>query len=42
MSIAETSNISLEDIDKIFLPPEMQDYASRNHSVAQVEHSNSR
>lgn len=32
----ETSNISLEDIDKIFLPPEMQDYASRHNSIAQV------
>jgi len=32
----ETSNISLEDIDKIFLPPEMQDYASRNNSLAQA------
>lgn len=31
----ETSNISLEDIDKIFLPPDMQEYASRHNSVAQ-------
>ncbi|KAF2162131.1 hypothetical protein M409DRAFT_69342 [Zasmidium cellare ATCC 36951] len=29
----ETSNISLEDIDKLFLPPEMQDYAERHNSV---------
>jgi hypothetical protein len=32
----ETSNISLEDIDKIFLPPEMQEYASRHNSVVQA------
>jgi hypothetical protein len=31
----ETSNISLEDIDKIFLPADMQDYASRHNSLAQ-------
>ena len=31
----ETSNISLEDIDKLFLPPEMQDYASRHNSITQ-------
>ena len=30
----QTSNISLEDIDKIFLPQEMQDYASRHNSLA--------
>lgn len=29
----ETSNISLEDIDKLFLPAEMQDYAERHNSV---------
>lgn len=34
----ETSNISLEDIDKIFLPAEMQDYATRN-SVEVVDGS---
>ena len=33
----ETSNIYLEDIDKIFLPPEMRDYASRNNSLAVAE-----
>jgi hypothetical protein len=37
LDAAETSNISLEDIDKIFLPPEMRDYASRHNSVAQME-----
>jgi hypothetical protein len=37
LGAAETSNISLEDIDKIFLPAEMQDYASRHNSVAQME-----
>lgn len=26
----ETSNISLEDIDKIFLPANMEEYAERN------------
>lgn len=31
----ETSNISLEDIDKIFLPASMQGYASRHNSVTQ-------
>ncbi|KXT07092.1 hypothetical protein AC578_2465 [Pseudocercospora eumusae] len=36
----ETSNISLEDIDKIFLPAEMQDYATRN-SVEVVHGSGS-
>ena len=30
----ETSNISLEDIGKIFLPADMQDYASRHNSIA--------
>lgn len=29
----ETSNISLEDIDKLFLPAEMQDYAERHNSI---------
>ncbi|EME85961.1 uncharacterized protein MYCFIDRAFT_186372 [Pseudocercospora fijiensis CIRAD86] len=36
----ETSNISLEDIDKIFLPAEMQDYATRN-SIEVVDGSGS-
>ena len=33
----ETSNISLEGIDKIFLPPEMQDYAERHASVGSID-----
>ena len=33
----ETSNISLEGIDKLFLPPEMQDYAERHASVGSID-----
>ena len=34
----ETSKISLEDIDKLFLPKDMHDYASRHNSLVQEVH----